>query len=458
MLLATFLGIGGCFAEGERGMRSQLDRAGELLAEIPTHREDPLGDDWDIEAPSFDGSPTAYVEYALAHDRGLRAGWERWRAATHRIARERRLPMPTITYSIFVSQIETRVGPQRHKLSVRQRFPWPGELSAGADAAAASARAMQREFEAQALDTQARVLTAYWRLWLVRETERTDREQLELLMSLAELARARLEVSRSTLADILQLELELARLDDDIEGLGEREREAVAVLLAATGAPPDTGAPTLREPPVLAVPREGEEVLRAALVEHPHLDQWQQRVQASGHRVREARNARAPGFAVGVDWIEVGPAPVANMAGSGRDAVAVSVGLELPLWQRSYAEDQRAAEADAAAAQARWFATRDAAAADLSVALAEVRDTARRASVREYTLIPQAEGALESVLGGYAAGEADLAVILFAERELLALSLELDGFRARHAAGWAELERIVGRPVAPEPVDTRETP
>lgn len=258
-------------------MRSQLEGAGELLAELPTQDEDTPGDDWANEASTFDGSASAYVEYALPHDRGLRASWD-------------------------------------------------------------------------------------------------------------------------------------------------------------------------------------EEVLRVALADHPRLDRWQQRADASGHRAREARNARAPEFAGGVDWIEVGPAPTANVAGSGRDAVAVSVGLEIPHWQRSHAEDQRAAEADLAAARARWFAVRDEAAAEISVTLAEIRDTARRAVVRQTTLIPQAESAFESVLGGYAVGEAELALVLLAEREPLRLSLELNGLQARHAAAWAELERTVGRAVPPEPVETRETP
>ena len=448
-----------CLPAAERQLRGDLERGGQQLAELPDFDAQPLGDDWDSPA-DFDGSPEAYVEYALAHDRSLRASWERWRAATHRIASERRLPMPSITYGGFVSSVETRVGPQRHRLSVRQSFPWPGVLTAGADAAAMQARVMQREFEAAALEVRARVLTAYWRLWAVRGVRAIQAEQAELLEALSEAARARLTIGKASLADVQQLDLGRARLDDAILGLDEAEHEAAAMLLASVGAPPQSETPTRAEPPELELPSQGEAQLRGGLADHPRLARWRDQAAASDLRVREARNARLPGFAFGVDWIEVGPARMPNVADSGKDAVVINVGIELPLWQSNYAQDQKAHQADAAAARAEWAAARDRAAADLAVALSSIRDSARRATLHERTLIPQAQGVLESQLGEYVSGQSELAAILLAERDLLELRLELVRIHANHAIAWAELERIAGRSVdgasEPEPARPEE--
>src|SRR5690606_25935630 len=141
-----------------------------------------------------------------------------------------------------------------------------------------------------------------------------------------------------------------------------------------------------------------------------------------------------------------------NVADSGKDALSASVGIDLPLWQRNYAEDQHAAQPEAAAARPAWAASRDRAAAELSAVLSRIRDTARRAALHETTLIPQAEGALESTLGNYTTGDAELASILLAERELLELRLTLVQLHAEHALAWADLEAIVGRPVAGDPI------
>nr|WP_255216802.1 TolC family protein [Pseudenhygromyxa sp. WMMC2535] len=445
----------GCAAAGERALRADLARAGDTLADLPPAASEDTGEraepSQDAPAPSFDGTPQGYVDYALLHSHELRAAWERWRAATHRIARERRLPMPKLEYAIFVSPVETRVGPQRHRLAVRQRFPWPGELVAGADAAAATARASQREFEAAALEVRARVLRAYWRLWLVRRTRGVAREQLELYAGMAELARGRVEVGQAELADVQQIDLGQARLADQVIGFDELEREAAAALIAALAAPPDTPTPTLSSAPALELPEAEESELRAALNDHPRIDRWQVQAEAGDLRVKEARNARAPSFSVGVDWIEVGPARTEGVADSGKDAVMIGVGLELPLWQRNYAEDQRAAEAEAAAARSEWASARDRATAELGATLARLRDSARRAALHEHTLLPQAEGALESTMGSYASGQGQLSAVFLAQRALLELELELLELHAAHAVAWAELERVVGRGVAGVP-------
>lgn len=453
IILSTLLG---CAAQGEREIRRSLEDAGDDLdldavqqaLEAPGPVDQP-------EPSAFDGTPERYVEHALAHHPGLQASWQRWRAATHRIARERRLPMPSLTYGVFVRQVETRVGPQRHRLSVRQRFPWPGELTKGADAASAEARAVQREFEAHALEVQADVLRAYWRLWLVRASAEVERDQLALFEGVADVSRGRLETGRAHLADVQQVDLARSRLDDQITGLRELEVQAEARLRATLSVSPDASLPTGEDPPPLRLPNEDEAALRAAVHDHPRLDRWAVRAEARELRVDEARNARAPSFSVGVDWTEVGPARMGGLADSGKDAVMVSVGIELPLWQLNYAEDQKAARAEAAAARSEWAAARDMAWSQLSIAMAQLRDTARRAELHEHTLIPQAETALESTLGGYATGEGNLSAILIAERDLLELHLQQLELEANHAVAWAELERIVGRSVDRHPGDNR---
>lgn len=463
LAMALAIPSAGCVAAGERTLRSDLERAGDTLAELPQHPDAAQADGDDREvAPVFDGDPAGYVAYALANHPGLRASWERWRAATHRIARERRLPMPELRYGVFVSQIETRVGPQRHKLSVRQAFPWPGELLRGADAATSEARAMQREFEARALEVRAEVLRAYWELWLIRRVTEVEDRQLGLWESVAEITRTRMKVSAGSLADVQRVDLTRARLADQLEGHRGHERQFVAELLAATSAPPDTDAPTAAVLPAIEVPTVDEVELRADLGDHPLLQRWREREQAGHDRVREARSARAPALSVGVEWIEVGPASSASVdaSESGRDALVVGVGIQLPLWQSNYAEDQRAAEADAAAARAEWAAARDRAAADLAVVLVGLEDSGRRAVLHQDTLIPLGTATLESTAGAYMAGEGSLDAIVAAQQVLLELELESVRLHAAHAVAWAELERVVGHSVPGAPWDesTRTPP
>lgn len=437
-----------CVATGERDLRAELQRAGSTLAELPSSAEAHE----DASQPSFDGTPEAYVEYALAHDGGLRAMWERWRAESWMVARERRLPMPEIEYTVFVTRA---AGPQqqRQRVMVRQMFPWPGELLAGADAAVVEARAMQREFEAEALALRFMVLERYWELWMVRRMRAIQREQLGILDVLVEAAMARLEVGRASVADVQQIEVARAWLADELVGLVEIERQAAARLIAACGAPPETAAPTLEQLPVLERPRADEAELRAVLDEHPRLRKWDEQELAGELRVRQARHARAPMFSLGAEWMQM------QMQGSElQSAVSISVGVSVPLWQTNYAAEQRALEAKAAAARAEWTAGYASAAGELAVALANVRDSGRRAQLHEVDLVPRATTALTSRMIAYGSGSGEIAELLLAQRELWNLELELVRHYARHAVAWAELEAIVGRPTDGEALELKASP
>ncbi|MCA9709302.1 MAG: TolC family protein [Myxococcales bacterium] len=169
---------------------------------------------------------------------------------------------------------------------------------------------------------------------------------------------------------------------------------------------------------------------------------------AAGERVREARADRFPSLGVGVDWILTGPSTSATPPpDSGKDAVAVSLSVRVPLWAPAYRASEDEARARGAALRARALDARNGVAADVRQQLARTHEDVRRVRVYRSTLVPQAETTLESVLGSYAAGRSTVAELLLAERELLALHDELHAAEADYGTHLAQLESAVGRPV-----------
>jgi cobalt-zinc-cadmium efflux system outer membrane protein len=438
--LALLVHLAACSAPYESAMRSELARRGHDLAEPSPHA-----------TPQGDGSVEAYVRAALRESPRIRAGFERWRAATLRISRARRLPEPTVMYGYFISSVQTRVGPQQHRVSVQQSFPWPTRLTAAADAAGLQARAQERRLDAEVLAVRRRVEEPYWRLWLVRRTREVKRESLEVLRSVAEVARGRLAVGAVALADVQQVELAMSRLDDAVRGLGEHERMQEAELAAAMGVAAGAPLPTTGDPPREALPDEPVEALRVAVQQHPMLESFALMAQASEADARAQQADFFPSFTVGFDWIVTGDAPM-PVQGTGTDAVMVSVGVRVPLWVSIYANNVSASRADAAAHRAEGRGALDEALAQLHGTLARVRDGERRVRLYRDTLVPQAQTALESSLGAYAVGRATVTATLMAERDLLDLRVGLAVARAEHAAAWARLDELASRRVrrAPE--------
>ncbi|MEX1369343.1 MAG: TolC family protein, partial [Nannocystaceae bacterium] len=408
---------------------------------------------------SFDGSLPGYLAYAFAHRPALRASFERWRAASYRAPQARRLPEPQLTFSAFVIPVETRVGPQRLKLGAMQWFPWPSKLGASGQAAAHQAVAQQRHFEADALAVAAEVSAAYWALWQIRRTRALDHDELTVLRSLSEQVRIRLEVGRADLADVTRLELSISRAEDRLTGLDERERMAAAELVRTLGAPVGTAVPTAAAEPEVAVPQDVLALQRAA-VEHPRVLAWASVSDAARQAERAARADRLPSFGVGVDWIITGQAADTSAghvspAESGTDSVMVTAGVRIPLWSRAYRAAASEARASDAVARAQALEARNTALAELERGMARVRDGARRTALFDHTLLPQAEAAFESTVLSYGSGRSSLGDLMASERDLLDLQRERVAVQAALGTAWAELERVVGRPLSVTEEGTR---
>lgn len=416
--------------------------------------------DWRAGSPLPEGEApeevSDYVALAIVTNPEVRVAWARWQEATHAVARARALPDPTLSFGIFVLSVETRVGPQRGRIGVQQVIPWPTALTAGGDAASERARAAQANLEAVTLAVSQEVEVAFWDLWEVRTARAIHEDHLRVVDGLSDTLRARLEVGAASLADLQQVDLSRARLEDAIRSMGAREQVAKARLRTAVGVRGELALPT--EVPSSSVREVGE--AEAALVEaalaHPRLVAATARVEAGESVVRQAEAQRMPGLMVGADWMITGPAVDGGMGvppDSGKDAVALGVGLRLPIWQRAYGEEIRRAEAALEASSASRVALADRAVSDVFTWVTRVSDSARRAAVTDGTLLPQAEAAYQSLLGSYTAGQGSVAQVLLAQRDLLELRVRAVQARADHARAWASLETTCGRPVVGRPVD-----
>ena len=80
------------------------------------------------ESPELTAESTLedYLAFAALNNPGLEAAFNRWKAGLERITQVGTLPDPRFNYSYFIREVETRVGPQRHRVGLMQMFPWFG--------------------------------------------------------------------------------------------------------------------------------------------------------------------------------------------------------------------------------------------------------------------------------------------------------------------------------------------
>ncbi len=454
VILAMLAGAGfGCATMNENTARRELDSRKNPFAGSESRREN----DGKASNEVPDGTLESYVAYTMRNSPELEALFERWQAGVNRIAQARRLPDPVISYSFYVSNVETRVGPQRHRLSLKQSFPWPTRLSAGANAAAARAQALQRQFDARAIAIQAAVEEKYWSLWGIQTVRKVHEEHLTILKGLSESAGGLLMTGQIELADQQQIDLTTARTEDLLYALDEQAAEVRALLRGVIGAPQSMPVTVVSSPAARDV-AINERQLLVFVRSHPFINSFEELARASEAAAEQERASRFPSFSLGVDWIETGETSMPDVPDSGKDAFLVGASVSVPLWQQNYKEGVEAHRSESRAYRADGRAAVDRAVAEFHAVRAKIRDAKRRMILYETTLVPQAESVFESVLGAYVSGRGGIAAILLAQRDLLDLKVQLIDIQTAHARSWATLENLVGHDITSDSTTKKQDP
>ncbi|MFN2370841.1 MAG: TolC family protein [Candidatus Krumholzibacteriia bacterium] len=393
-----------------------------------------------------------YLDWAAAHHPALAAGREQAEALRHDAARVGSLPELRLSWGEMVVPVETRVGPQQRVLSVSQAFPWFGTLGRREEAALAAAAAADDGLRARSLAVARDVRAAWYRLGALDQERKLTEATLELATATADWLRAAYAAGTAGYADLLQAQMEQARLATLAAGLADRHRPLAAVLDAAAGLPVDAPAPA----PRAALPDSA--VLAAALAEPAELRAWLRRhnpelaalaARREGSRLttQAARLAARPNLMLGVDWIMTDRARMPDVQDSGKDPVVARLSVGIPLWGGAAAESRAAAGRERVADQD-LIDRRLQLEARLEQAHYAWRDAGRRLDLHEGELLPRAAQLVETAAAAYAADQAGFGDLLAARRALLALRTDLVQARLDRALALNDLTALVGLPPA----------
>ena len=403
-----------------------------------------------------------YVKYAALHNPGLRAAFEQWRAAVERVPQVTALPDPMLSYAYYIEQVETRVGPQRHRLGVKQAFPWFGKLRLRGDVASAHARAAAQQLEALRLKVAHGVKDAYYELYYLARAIAITKENTALLKYVESVARSRYRVRRGEYADVLRTQVEFGKLEDRLRSLEDLRRPIAARLNAALSRPSDAPVPWPKAIALETLADDGQ-VLAWMREANPELKALEAEIERQATAVELAHKDRYPDFALGLTYIETGTAGLPG-TGGGNDPLIAELSVTVPLWRSKYEAAEREARARLRGAKASLADRRNALDAAIQLALFKLRDADRKSGLYRDNLVPKARQGLKATETAYTAGKASLTDVIDAERVLLDFRLAQERALADHAQRLAELEMLVGRALplrpqrAPKPRREGEAP
>lgn len=390
------------------------------------------------------------IEELLSRSPRIAASRQRYRAAIERVPQASTLPRPVLSHTYLPWPVETRVGPNEHRIQLAQAIPFPSKLVARHDAVSAMARAAEAAHDRLVRDE----ITALEEIWadlyyydraldLIAQNE-------QIAKSLSQIAAERHQAERGTLFDLSKAQSQLAQLGYDRIKLQELRDTTASKLNAALSRPSLTAIGHLETLPAVELAMTRNELLEVALKHQQEIRGLDARIQAADARLGEARSAWIPDFGVGIQYLLNGPARMSGVQDSGQDAVGLMFSVELPVWFADNAA--RVGEADANLAAA--FMSKKAHLDDLQARLDELlfreRDARRLRTLYDEELLPQAIAAIETAEQWQTAEATRFTDFLEARGVYYSFALARERAVVEHFKTVARIEQLIGARLAPK--------
>ncbi len=390
-------------------------------------------------------SVSDYLEYAALNNPSLEASFNRWKASLEKVSQARSLPDPRFTYSYFIREVETRVGPQRQKFGIAQKFPWPGKLALHAQTATEEAGAQEQRFQAARLKLYYEVKTAFYDYYYLSRSLAVTSENLQLLTSLESVARAKYTTGEAGYSAIIKAQVELGKMEDRLKSLEDYRGALAAGLNSVLNRP--VGAPLPWPAEIdLAEVELNEERLFALLSErNPELKSLDFQADKEKTAVELAKKDFYPDITLGLDYLETGPALMPSTIDDGKDPLMAMVSINLPLNRGKYRAGEREAIRRHNAALLERRDRENRLLAELKATLFNFRDAGRKLGLYRQVLIPKAEQSLNTARQAFiVSGNVDFLELIDAQRTLLEFQLSYEKSVVERAESLAKIEMLVG--------------
>ncbi len=283
----------------------------------------------------------ALVEEVLANNPALKALESEYFAALERAPQVSSLPDTELGLGGFPLPVETRLGPQALRVSATQMFPWFGTLAQKEKVEIAKAKAAYERIDAEALNLLFELRQAYLQLYEIQHSQTIIQENLKLLDALEQLALAKVESGRATLADVLRVQLKKEELQQQLALLAEAEVSPTVTInqLRQRG---------LRESLLLAdnltfteLPFRQDSIEAYLRQYHPQLRMLQQQQEVARQMIALNDLNTKPSFGIGVDYIMVNERDNAVITNNGRDIIQLRATVKVPLFREQYRARER---------------------------------------------------------------------------------------------------------------------
>lgn len=273
----------------------------------------------------------SYLKIAATQNPELKAKFSLYLATLERVEHVGALPDPTVSFGYFVSPIETRVGPQNARISLRQMFPWMGTLKVREQVAAGEAKVRFEEFEEMKNKLFREVKDKWLQLYELQEEMEIMQANLDILATYEPVTRTKYEANLVSLADLVRVQIsrDNARIKLELLALRQRPLESDFSQLLNR----ESGLSVLLTDS-LTIDNQPGFVEDSIMVHQPQIKALKTEMETMDQRLVLAKLSNKPQIGVGIDYGFVGKRNDLNISDNGKDFFVPTLTLSLPIFKK----------------------------------------------------------------------------------------------------------------------------
>ena len=384
------------------------------------------------------------IRIAVDRNPKVKAAKARWQATIEQYPQVTALPDPMFMYGYFLRSVETRVGPQRHRVSFSQAFPYPGTLDAAGEVVKKAVEIERVKHEQVIRDLIVELKLSYHELAYLQRAVELTRQNHQLIASILAIATTRYAEGKAILNDVLKAQSQLAQLEYDLILLAELQRVEHAningILSVPSTTPLGATVPVAYEPldVVLA------DIEKQALSKRQELRIAALTIEKATKGIALAELQTKPMLKFDLMTVETGEALMFDAPGSGKNPFSIGFAVTIPWSSLKNSSKVRQAQQNRESVTANKRVLEDETKVALQKIYFRLENARRLVELYETTLIPQAGAAIEIAETWHQEGPKSIAGFL--ETQSVWLNFNLARLRAiaDYQQNLARLEKLVG--------------
>lgn len=379
------------------------------------------------------------VEEALDRNPEVAAFREQVKAMQERIPQARTMDDPEVKIQLWNTPETLDItSTQRTIYGLAQRFPFPGVLSQRENVAAREADQATQRLAAKEREITEAVKGAFYELFYAHKAIEIHHEQITLLKQFFRVANAKFRVGKGTQVDVLQAQVELAKLFQRLPILEQRRQTAQAHLNTLLNRAPTAPLGIPREPPRHRTLLNVKDLEDQALRQRPELREADLVVEQFESATKLVRLQDYPHMRVELQrW----------QNHNADDGFGGNVTLNIPFsfWTKpKYDAGVREATARVGVARSKRHLLENVTRFRIRDLVTRIEATERIVELYTTTVLPQARQMLKAANAGYRTDRTDFFDLIDAERALMTFQLEYVRALVDREQQVASLERVSG--------------